>query len=63
MKQKWRFISFFFFSFLSITSPQDAESQDILADTIQSWPLQAQNEVTASGSPGRKFTGRAMGGV
>lgn len=62
MKQKWRFISFFLF-FLSLTSPQDLKSQDILPDTIQSWPLQALNEVTASGFPGRKFTGRAIGGV
>lgn len=39
---------FSFPCFLSITSPQDLKSQDILADTIQSWPLQALNEVTAS---------------
>lgn len=54
---------FCFFFALSIASSQDLKSQDILPDTIQSWPLQALHKVTALGFPGRKFTGRAMGGV
>lgn len=57
MKQKW----LFFFSVHHFSSRPEVPGHPAWHNQI--WPLRALNEVTASGFPGRKFTGNAMGGV